>query len=572
MVAAGALPKIGSNLFASGRSETVRELDSVGNGGRGRTTSRAVSRADGLDAVTEDWDVTESGGGFGRGMGSKVMDGDESFAKKYKDMVKPKELVSEEASALESVEKSKMFVHSVAEDFDTYLNTIPSVDPMLEVDERLRKMSMEPSPQQPQQAQVNLDASQQLTPREATPLQLIITDGATGLGASSQALATFATNDLLSSDSVADKPGSPPSGTGAATTGESPFVQTVMTQMYPTLSKQTSFLTSLVLQVQPELHAPAELLHYIEHDLGFPLDLYCPASWPNMFTLPSHMVAATVGIPKHNAPNGSLNPQSKSSSSSTTKVVKQLRRPSFIYRRSISIAPSSSTSASLATRRGSQRAGSVAVGNRSRKASRANSILMRSRRGTATSPTSHSQDKNHSNPPSQPGSQPGSQQSSRPGSGGGSGSQAASRHSQSQSRASSSRVVSATSSAILAKLAAASAEANGHGAPLVPTVAVAADGGSEHDAKDAPARHGLLRSSATTVVSILSPDSISTSAATTATAGRRDGAGRMHAAARRNFPIIHYPPIRVKVQKRKARRVDDLCMTLVLDCSVLSIC
>ncbi|KAJ3368589.1 hypothetical protein GGF31_006271 [Allomyces arbusculus] len=212
------------------------------------------------------------------------------LARKYRDLVKPREKVSEEAAAAaasvaESTQLGKEYVKSVVDAFEDYLRHIPSLDP----DASAQQDAAVPTAACPR-------ATTPTVPAAPDPGNLI----APPETASADSLAT-------PGDPTPSTPSKPATPTPRAprsppTTGPSPLLATVLSQLYPSTGptdRGDDAAKPATLYVQPELDPPQDLLEYIEHELGIPLDLYCPAGWVGMHPMPAHMVAATVAARRH---------------------------------------------------------------------------------------------------------------------------------------------------------------------------------------------------------------------------------------------------------------------------------
>ncbi|KAI9179304.1 hypothetical protein H9P43_005967 [Blastocladiella emersonii ATCC 22665] len=251
-------------------------------GSRSRPESRGGNELAGID---ED------------GEGASVHQSTESelpLARRYRDMVKPRETVTEESTATESTQHGKEFVLSVVENFEEYLQKIPSLDPNIE----------DPGPGS------GGGANGAVPTRATTPQTYLDPHGSLGEGLSVGSAAApgglaNAMGSQLALNAISpaseSKPGSGDAQPGAAASG-SHLLHAVMTQLYPSL--QASAQTPSMI-VQPEINPPKDLLDYIERDLGIKLDLYCPASWSNLRSLPADMISATIGA-RHlfNLPEG----------------------------------------------------------------------------------------------------------------------------------------------------------------------------------------------------------------------------------------------------------------------------
>ncbi|KAJ3354977.1 hypothetical protein GGF32_002305 [Allomyces javanicus] len=210
------------------------------------------------------------------------------LARKYRDLVKPREKVSEEAAAAaasvaESTQLGKEYVKSVVDAFEDYLRHVPSLDPD------------EPAQQ---------DAAATAGARATTPTVLAATDPANLTAPPETASADSLAAPGDPTPSTPSKPGTPTPRTPRSppTAGPSPLLATVLSQLYPSTGptdRGDDAAKPATLYVQPELDPPQDLLEYIEHELGIPLDLYCPAGWVGMHPMPAHMVAATVAARRH---------------------------------------------------------------------------------------------------------------------------------------------------------------------------------------------------------------------------------------------------------------------------------
>ncbi|KNE72763.1 hypothetical protein AMAG_17091 [Allomyces macrogynus ATCC 38327] len=212
------------------------------------------------------------------------------LSRKYRDLVKPREKVSEEAAAAapsvaESTQLGKEYVKSVVDAFEDYLRHVPSLDPD------------EPTSQ-------DAAASNAAGARATTPTVPTAPDPANLTAPPETASADSLAAPGDPTPSTPSKPATPTPCTPRSppTAGPSPLLATVLSQLYPSTGpadRGDDAAKPATLYVQPELDPPQDLLEYIEHELGIPLDLYCPAGWVGMHPMPAHMVAATVAARRH---------------------------------------------------------------------------------------------------------------------------------------------------------------------------------------------------------------------------------------------------------------------------------